>query len=130
MRFRQSHHSLETLGIEPIVGKDHLAIFTGWGHLAESVVVIRYDAQECGVVVDADTRISRGVTMRDGQGFIGAAVVGNDVFPIAIVLRQDAFDALRKMLFAVVDGSNHTNQGTIGHFSTSLLPTLATIVSC
>jgi len=73
--------------------------------------VVGQRAQKRGIVVDPNAWILGGVTPRNGAGFIGAAVIDDEIFPIPIGLRQHAFDALGQMLGVVVERGQHADQG-------------------
>src|SRR6266446_1788630 len=72
--------------------------------------MVRDHTQELLILVNPDTRVFRSVTACDLWGGIRAAVIDYRAIPVLIGLPQDAFDALREMLGAVVHRSNNAYQ--------------------
>jgi hypothetical protein len=66
--------------------------------------------QEFLIIVNLDTRVFCSIPASDFCGRIGAAVINDGAFPVLIALRQDAFDAFRKMVSSVVDRSDYAYQ--------------------
>ena len=108
--FGELNHSGKTLGIEPVVGVNHFAVFTGRRHLLKSNIVVLHHANKRRIVVDADPGVPVGIFLSNWQRPIVAAVVNDDILPIGIGLRQNTFDALGQILLAVVDRRQDTNQ--------------------
>jgi hypothetical protein len=69
--------------------------------------MVRDHSQEFFILLKPNSRIFRDVTACDFRGRIGAAVINDSAIPVLISLRQNAFDALHKVLSAVVDGDNY-----------------------
>jgi hypothetical protein len=102
---------LQTFGIDPIVGLDHLAIDAIWRNLRKGEIVILHLVEE-GIGVDEANLagILGGILRGDFRGTIGAVIVDEDVLPIRIGLAKDAFNTLREEFVSVIEGSNNADE--------------------
>ena len=89
---------------QPVIRGQHLAVSAVRTHESERVVVIRLAVDEFPVGDHAKAPIPPGIALGNLQSVVGAAVVDDYVFPVAVGLRQDAVHRLSKKLRSVVDG--------------------------
>lgn len=67
-------------------------------------------AQESGIFVDSDSRISSSVPTRNFRCRVSAAIINDRKIPVLIRLSEHALDTLGKILGAVVNGRDYTDQ--------------------
>ena len=85
------------------------------GHLKPAVA--RGAIALVGLVHHNDARVLGGKRLHDGQGGVLAAIVDADDLKLPVRLRQDALQALRKVLLHIADGDydGHEGGGAAGH---------------
>ena len=103
-------HSSEALRKQPIIRVQEFTVPAAWRNLRQGEIVVFHSSQEPAGVLDTDTRIFSGITPRDFERSVRAAIVDDDVLPVLISLGQHALDALGKILLAVIDWSQDADQ--------------------
>src|SRR5216684_3741333 len=110
MRLPHIDHLRQTLGEEPIVGAQHLAVRAVWRDLLTRDVVIAVRVHEVDVVVHPDSRVLLRVLLGNLSGSIGTAVVDYHELPVLVGLLEHTLDALGEILLVVVQGNHDANQ--------------------
>jgi hypothetical protein len=108
--FSEGDHLHETLGKEPVIGKNDLAVLALRRNLPSGMIVILNDGKKIRVVVNADPRVPVSITLRDFQCLISAAIVNDSVVPVLIGLGEYTLDALGQVFFAVVNRRDDTDE--------------------
>ena len=100
--------------IRVVRGDDFSISAIRWNH-PDGDVVIRYGGHERRIGRHMNSRVLARIRLRDFQRVIGTAIVDYVVAEIAVVLSKDTLDAIREILLAVVNRSQHTHGRTRAH---------------
>ena len=79
------------------------------------MIVVFDDGQEVVIIHYADARILARVFPGNRKRFIRAAIVDNGVITVCVGLPQDAFNAFREILGAIVHGRDYAHQRLSAH---------------
>src|SRR5215470_10979844 len=104
------NHSLQAFWKDPVIPKNWLAVLACRRDLAHRPIEIGKCGQELRVLQDSDAMVLGSIMASDLQGPIRAAIVDDGIFPILIGLRQDALNALSKVLLLIVNRSYDADQ--------------------
>ena len=66
---------------------------------------------ESRICIETDAGITEGISLRDLQGPVRAAVLQENILEFSIRLGQDALDALREVIRRVVERGYNADQG-------------------
>src|SRR5262249_11525839 len=103
-------HLLDATRKEQVIREDELAILASRRNVAECIVMVWNHRQELLIAYNSNAPVLGSVSTRDRPGSVGAAVIYNRVVPIRIGLTQHALDACGKVLGAVIDRREDTDQ--------------------
>lgn len=83
---------------------NEFAVFARRRYKGQGDVMVLQSTHEFRVIDNTNARLAARVARSDLQRAVGAAIVDNDVFPIAVGLPQDAFYARGQIILPVVYG--------------------------